>query len=914
MAIMRGLAACCAILAGVLCALPAAAATVTVPGSYPTIQAAIDGAPDGSVIQIAPGVYHEHLVLSSISRTLTLRGNPSNPSTVVVDGSGKNDTIVLVISCDSNLTIEGITVRGGRGGHDGYGGGLFMAKSGATFRHCVFQDNRTQGDGGGAFVVNGGGVFEDCVFDGNSAGRYGGGVLVNGSHNGASPIVFNRCQFVNNVSGTADAVQGWGAGLYVTDSSPLIIGSLIQGNVSKYAAGGIALLGHDGTERSVMTVVDTIVANNQASPGGSPARADGGGIHVEANATLQLERSWIHDNVAHSGGGISLYQAVVDVRDSLIEGNQATPLPGIASYGGGVWASSVSTSVTIRPASVVSIARSTVRNNTADIAAGLFAQGDFSGLTSNTATLTIGDSIVAGNTASSDSAGVLVDRATATITRSHLLDNRALGTWGGGLSAIGSSVVRVEDTTIAGNQAATLGGGILLDQGSNLVVTGSRIVHNRASTTPPLGGGAIAATDIAGPTADRPTGSVTNSILGDNGVRPQIWEASCDAAHRSTITYQNNTISGDVYFRNCDPGASTVAQFNAIPGKASGNTVGVPSFASFAAAPTSIRSGWSSVLAATAPNVGSLSVNGGVGALTAPADTADVSPAATTTYTLSPSAGPSRQARVSVLCASVGTPVPLTPANGNQYQPPGDVRFSWSAAPGATAYDVYLDGTDEPTTLVASDVVETSVTVPNVAPAAQYHWKVVAKSPACTEPVPSPIATFRTCSGSSCRTCLTFDDGSVTGWGTRGRGGISLSNGALLVTAKRKLTLTPPLPPLSEGEVSMNLTFTSPRRLMKLYFGYQGPSSYNQLVIGRSSRVKIQSRNGRSRRGASAKRLVPAGQASTLRLLIAGGIAKVALDGEQVLSTPLVGTPSGGLVLEAVGTTLLLDDLCVDRQ
>src|SRR5438128_2118560 len=114
----------------------ATAGTVTVPGSYPTIQAAINGAPAGSVIQIQPGHYHERLNLTSIRRTITLRGDPANPASVIVDGDGGGDT-VRMRDCGANVVVDGITVTGGRGGNGGYGGGLFVADATAVFRHCV---------------------------------------------------------------------------------------------------------------------------------------------------------------------------------------------------------------------------------------------------------------------------------------------------------------------------------------------------------------------------------------------------------------------------------------------------------------------------------------------------------------------------------------------------------------------------------------------------------------------------------------------------------------------------------------------------------------------------------------------------------------------------------------------------------
>src|SRR3990172_6967509 len=75
-----------------------AAATIHVPADHPTIQAAIDAAQDGDVIEIAPGTYRENVVLG---KSVTLmaavydEGDPRN-NTTALDGSG--GTVVAVPS------------------------------------------------------------------------------------------------------------------------------------------------------------------------------------------------------------------------------------------------------------------------------------------------------------------------------------------------------------------------------------------------------------------------------------------------------------------------------------------------------------------------------------------------------------------------------------------------------------------------------------------------------------------------------------------------------------------------------------------------------------------------------------------------------------------------------------------------
>jgi len=75
-----------------------------VPEDYPTIQAAINAAAPGATIWIAPGVYHESLV---INKTITLIGEPG--SEPVFNGGGSGIAITIV-SSGSGSIIAGITI------------------------------------------------------------------------------------------------------------------------------------------------------------------------------------------------------------------------------------------------------------------------------------------------------------------------------------------------------------------------------------------------------------------------------------------------------------------------------------------------------------------------------------------------------------------------------------------------------------------------------------------------------------------------------------------------------------------------------------------------------------------------------------------------------------------------------------
>jgi parallel beta-helix repeat protein len=76
----------------------------SVPDEYPTIQRAIDAANPGDTVYIRIGTYVENLL---VNKRLTLVGE-SKESTVI-DGSGKNQTIIDVTAND--VVITGLTVR-----------------------------------------------------------------------------------------------------------------------------------------------------------------------------------------------------------------------------------------------------------------------------------------------------------------------------------------------------------------------------------------------------------------------------------------------------------------------------------------------------------------------------------------------------------------------------------------------------------------------------------------------------------------------------------------------------------------------------------------------------------------------------------------------------------------------------------
>lgn len=82
-------------------------ATLNVPRNYPTIQAAIDVAPDWAIIRVAPGVYHEAL---NITKPLSLVGSGRGMTVIKLDD---DSSPVITVHKTHDVSIKTLTVQGG---------------------------------------------------------------------------------------------------------------------------------------------------------------------------------------------------------------------------------------------------------------------------------------------------------------------------------------------------------------------------------------------------------------------------------------------------------------------------------------------------------------------------------------------------------------------------------------------------------------------------------------------------------------------------------------------------------------------------------------------------------------------------------------------------------------------------------
>lgn len=281
---------------------------------------------------------------------------------------------------------------------DNGGRGMFVRNTGTRadvrVEGGVFANNVQ----GGVSVDNAGGVTvigSELRDNGPTHLREGGGIKVTSTT--AIPVLIREARVLNNVIGNA------GGGIFIdvpaddvpTLQSPnkvVIEDTLIRGNMSGFSqsatgGGGIHLADPGGFALISGTVIDNNSAGN-GDGGGIEAAGmvtivestitdnsggHGGGIHADgSDDSITVERSTISGNSARGfGGGINSFLATVDITNSTISGNTARE-------GGGLFTRS----------GTIAVQSSTITLNDAPTGGGL----------SHLGTVSVGNSIIAGNT------------------------------------------------------------------------------------------------------------------------------------------------------------------------------------------------------------------------------------------------------------------------------------------------------------------------------------------------------------------------------------------------------------------------------------------------------------------------------------------------------------------------------------
>ena len=242
-------------------------------GSFPTIQAAIDGATNGDVIELANGTFagDGNRDLRYHGKSITVKAQGSDPAACVIDCGGSAGSPHRGFVFDGGETaashLEGITITNGyvTGYPLGRGGGVYCYDASPTIRRCVIRQNSADAGGGGLCCSRlASPSLVECTFTGNQGGN-GGAIGCWGTGDGAtgaSPSLTD-CVFSSNTA------TGAGGAIYQTQAgSAQFLRCAFTGNSAAYGGAGSFHLA--GTEPEFTSCT---FYNNYVTIGGGTIRA-----------------------------------------------------------------------------------------------------------------------------------------------------------------------------------------------------------------------------------------------------------------------------------------------------------------------------------------------------------------------------------------------------------------------------------------------------------------------------------------------------------------------------------------------------------------------------------------------------------------------------------------------------------------
>jgi len=140
---------------------------------YASIQAAIDDASPGDVIQLSAEIYTERL---DIGKRITLQG-AGERQTIIQSASSPAASFgrVINVRAGTAVTITQMTIRYGKA-NGSYGGGIYSR--GALLVRDVIASGNSADRGGGVACVGGSCRIQAATIDGNEARFWGGGLFV----------------------------------------------------------------------------------------------------------------------------------------------------------------------------------------------------------------------------------------------------------------------------------------------------------------------------------------------------------------------------------------------------------------------------------------------------------------------------------------------------------------------------------------------------------------------------------------------------------------------------------------------------------------------------------------------------------------------------------------------------------------
>jgi hypothetical protein len=229
--------------------------TVTVPGSFATIQAAIDAAPANEmrIVKLAAGTYPGPVAFNG--KPIILRGVGA-AQTIIEGNAGQQVSVVRFTGGEPGIAaIERLTVRGGTSGtvlpgtSFFLGGGVFGQNSSAKIRQCVIENN-SSAFGGGVYLLRCTTVVSNTTIRANSANSDGGGLQASqGAVNVIDTVIEDN--FCN----------ARGGGMHLVQGAPILNRVTVRNNVSNNLIGGVSWYSIGATDSLLRMEACTVTGN-----------------------------------------------------------------------------------------------------------------------------------------------------------------------------------------------------------------------------------------------------------------------------------------------------------------------------------------------------------------------------------------------------------------------------------------------------------------------------------------------------------------------------------------------------------------------------------------------------------------------------------------------------------------------------
>ena len=148
-------------------------------GDYPTIQAAIDAAVDGDIIELTDGIFRGdgNRDIAYLRKEITIRSASGDPYGCVVDCEGGFSDPHFGFRFDAvgpDALLQGVMICNGYS--EGWGGAIQLFGASPLIRDCVFRGNRAGSGGAINCDMEAEPRLVRCTFWENYS-RYGGGAI-----------------------------------------------------------------------------------------------------------------------------------------------------------------------------------------------------------------------------------------------------------------------------------------------------------------------------------------------------------------------------------------------------------------------------------------------------------------------------------------------------------------------------------------------------------------------------------------------------------------------------------------------------------------------------------------------------------------------------------------------------------------